>query len=87
MAIPRIKRRKGKELERPVCKPVPLIMQPLRILAGAFINDIVDERGYEVAVVYRQRDGTLAVGEGKGYAHTTMSLNLKDHSNNYSFQH
>jgi len=40
-----------------------------------------------MAVVYWKRNRTLAVGKFEGYAHTTMSLNLKDHSNNYSFQH
>ena len=62
MVISRIKRRKGEELERPVLQPVSLLMQPFGIVAGTFIDDVIDEGGDKVTVVYWERDGTLPVG-------------------------
>ena len=44
-------------------------MQPLRILAGAVRNDMVNEGGNQMIDIHRQGEVSGAVGKLKGYAH------------------
>jgi len=62
-------RRKGKQLERLVLQPVPLLMQPFSILAGTVIDDVVYEGREQMEVIDRQSHRRLAVRQREDYTH------------------
>ena len=68
-AVRKIQRRKSKELECPVGKPIPLLVQPLGIFTGTLIDDIVNEGREQVVVVDRQGNRTLPVTQFEGDTH------------------
>ena len=70
----RDQRRKRKQLERPLVKPVPLLMQPFSILAGAVRNDMIDQGRNQMIDIHRESEGAGAVGELESNAHESEEI-------------